>query len=237
MLDPHKVVYCFVSKKKETPSTYTLYLSLLDDKPITYSAGQCITVYFSDLNVSSGKIYSISSAPHEYENVFSITVRAVGAYSNKLCSLELGDTIMGSVPYGCFNPPEDNLSLVMMAGGIGITPFRSIIFDSLFCKQQRKLLLFHSSQTLEECIFRNDFRLAQEQNKSLQTKIFITRENEHHPHITKRRINTHDIELIKSEYPESIYMISGSVSFVRNQYQNLVELGVAKQLIQTETCM
>ena len=128
----------------EAPNVKTLKLTLLDG-----------TVYFPETKTAEGKAYSFSSAPHE--TTCNITVKNIGEFSGKLCSLKVGDTIKASLPYGFFKSDFPETELITIAGGIGITPFRSIITDTLNTTPNRPIHLFHSAKTMSDIVFKNEF--------------------------------------------------------------------------------
>jgi len=130
--------------RRETVDTHTLELTLEDNSVPLYVPGQFITVYFPETTTPEGKIYSISSAPEE--STINITIKAIGEFSNKLCSMVAGDKILASLPYGFFHSDQEATELVMIAGGIGITPFRSMIMHALHRTPERKLSLFYSNK-------------------------------------------------------------------------------------------
>lgn len=80
-----------------------------------------------DSNDDSHRWFTIASAPSE--NEIHITTRLSGSnFKNALEALQHGDTIEAKDPEGDFTWDDDE-SIVMVAGGIGITPLRSMIVE------------------------------------------------------------------------------------------------------------
>src|ERR1044071_5893464 len=117
MKESEKKIYTVLGRKEEVPGVTTLHLAFPDGKIPEYRAGQFITIYFPELHTPEGKAYSISSSP--LEKHLSITVKALGEFSNKIHSLKVGDTLLASEPYGFFYSEIEDSSLVMVAAGIG----------------------------------------------------------------------------------------------------------------------
>src|SRR3989338_3596077 len=92
--------YVLRSKETEAPGVTTLSFSDESNAVPPFTSGQYINVYFPEAHTPEGKAYSISSAPDE--QTFSITVRAIGEFSNRLSALRKGDTVSGSLPNGFF---------------------------------------------------------------------------------------------------------------------------------------
>lgn len=109
------------------PTTLSVYFS----RPtgFEYEAGDWIDVNFYDETPSGGITYSLSSSPTEAE--LAITFRTgISPFKRRLQTLQPGDTMYISQygnDYG-FHLKENRAS-VLIAGGIGIAPFRSMLKD------------------------------------------------------------------------------------------------------------
>ena len=55
-----------------------------------------------------------------------ITVKNLGDHSQALAQLQPGTRIFAEVPYGAFTPADSGRGVVLVAGGVGITPLRAI---------------------------------------------------------------------------------------------------------------
>lgn len=91
---------------------------------------------------------------------FEITVRAVGTLTNALHQLKCGDTFGVRGPYGNGWPRLEikKRNVLMIAGGIGIIPFRPLI--KYICENSRnfnnKIQLFLGSKSEEDLIFKSE---------------------------------------------------------------------------------
>lgn len=226
--------YVVLGKMQETPTVTTLILALPSGDMPSYKAGQYITVYFGDSSAPKGKEYSISSAP--FEKTFTISVKATGEYSNRLCGMKRGDTFLGSLPRGTFYSERGDTDLVMLAAGIGVTPFRSIIFDAAQRTSSQELYLFYSNPTAQENLFIREFDMLAKRNKRFHILKFTTRESLTAPMALVRRITPGNIlrTIHNSVYSE--FLISGTTSFVREQRIGLESAGFLRERIYTEVC-
>jgi 3-ketosteroid 9alpha-monooxygenase subunit B len=226
----------YVVKEKiiESPTVSTLKLTLFTGDIPTYHSGQFINIYFPELGTPEGKAYSMSGAPHE--DALCITVKAVGEFSHRLCSLCVGDTLEASLPYGYFYSESEDNNLIMIAGGIGVTPFRSMIMDSIRRKSQRKLALFYSSRTYDDLIFKKEFDSLQKDHKNFNGFYFVTRERNSDTSIIYRRMNIGDIlgNGPQKRLAGREFLICGSISFVSDIWKGLRAAGVPEELIYTE---
>lgn len=233
---PDQIVqeYVVLGKRQETPTVTTLTLTLSSGDVPLYKAGQYITVYFRDSSTPRGKEYSISSAP--FEKTFTISVKATGEYSNRLCALQYGDSFLGSPPRGTFYIERDDTDLVMLAAGIGVTPFRSIIFDAVERTSSQELYLFYSNPTVQENLFIREFEMLTKRNERFHLQTYVTRESLTTPVALVRRITPEKIlrTIHNSGYSE--FLISGTTSFVREQRVGLETAGFPLSHIYTEVC-
>ena len=225
MNDTHH--YLVREKKQENYDTVTISLTCENGTVPPFVSGQFISVYFPELSTPEGKSYSISNPPGEM--TFNITVKGIGEFSNRLCSLKPGDKVLGSLPYGYFYSEQDDLDLVMIAGGIGITPFRSAILHTLTHNPDRKITLFQSAKTAADLVFEDELSSL----SRVETHYFLTKDLASHRNATPRRIQSGDI--ITNCRPEHAeFFICGSIPFVRDIWRGLKDHGIAEDRICTE---
>lgn len=214
-MENEKVIYKIINKKIENEDTFTLSLQLDNGEIPEFIAGQYINIFFDELDTNEGKAYSISSAPREKR--FDLTIKIIGKFSNKLNELKIGDEVKGTLPYGFFYSEENN-DLILIAGGIGVTPFRSIIFQNT----DKNITLFHSARFEEDLIFKNDFESISNENfnyiKNISSK--------------DGRFNFEKLEL--KDFQDKEFMICGSIYFVRDIWKILVNKGIKQENIYTE---
>jgi glycine betaine catabolism B len=133
-----------------------------DPKP-EYLAGQFIEIFLPHANPDSRgqkRWFTLSSSPSE--RLLSITTKLADKHSSSfkkiLFGLKPGTNLTMSEPMGDFVLPKDsNIPLLFVAGGIGITPVRSIIKWLLDNKLRRNIYIIYATHTLEEIAFRDLF--------------------------------------------------------------------------------
>lgn len=88
----------------------------------------------------------------------SVTVKAQGTATGDLQTVEQGETVYIDGPYGVFSREalQSDRPIVMIAGGIGITPFRRLSRE-LVHQPDRKLFLFYGNRTKDEIIYKEEF--------------------------------------------------------------------------------
>lgn len=116
----------FVESYKESDDAYTFLFE--KDKDITWIAGQHGLFRIMHKKIKNPlKPFSVASAPSE--NVIRLTMgigKEPSEYKKAMLELKPGMKIYLSGPVGGFHL-HDNSPAVLIAGGIGITPFRSIL--------------------------------------------------------------------------------------------------------------
>jgi ferredoxin-NADP reductase len=142
---------------EETPSTRTF---VFEDTGIDYRAGQHLTVVAEVDGKSQRRCYSFSSSPLSQGRP-SITVKRVegGVLSNWLHDhVRTGDVLRALPAAGRFTVNTDaqaSRHLVMVAGGVGITPLISMAETVLREEVLSRVTLLYGSRCESEIIFRD----------------------------------------------------------------------------------
>ncbi|MHB1864575.1 MAG: ferredoxin--NADP reductase [Candidatus Saccharimonadales bacterium] len=109
---------------------------------------------FTELTLkgSGSHWFTISSRPGLRE--FSITTRLTGSqFKDALNNLKVGDVINAAEPMGDFVLPiTTTRPILMVAGGIGITPFLSILENGLIIGDDHKLHLLYAASSKSDFI-------------------------------------------------------------------------------------
>ena len=158
----------------------TLAIWLQKPADFDFTAGQFAEL--SILNPDSASepahlAFSMASSPEETELMFATRIRG-GAFKQSLRNMALGSYIQLEGPYGNFILHEDaTRAAVFLAGGIGITPVRSILVHAAKAKLPNQLVLFYSNRKPEDAAFLDELRDLQSLNychlTSLELSIFF----------------------------------------------------------------
>lgn len=138
--------------------------SVIFERPINfnYEAGDWIDVDFADTSYNGGKTYSLSSSPTENELAISFR-EGVSPFKKKLQSVQVGDKMYISQYGNDYNfYLKENRSSVLIAGGIGIAPFRSMIKDMFDSRSKNDVHLLYMNKG-EPFIFADEINLWQKQ--------------------------------------------------------------------------
>lgn len=150
--------------RNEADNITTFYFK--PEKPVHFTAGQfaewTIKHPYSDER-GIKRWFTISSSPTE-ELVSITTKRAAekgSSFKKSLWNLKPGDEILMSEPMGDFVLPKlIQTPLVFVAGGIGITPFHSILSWLAATNEERPIKLLYGVRNEDEIIFQDTFQKA-----------------------------------------------------------------------------
>src|SRR3989337_2125381 len=147
-----------LEKKDEAKGTKSFFWET--EKPVSYLPGQFFYFTLPSLKYpdprGATRHFTLSSSPTEGENLRSTTrIREESGYKKTLNELPLGSVIEGEGPNGKFLLDENEKGpFVFLAGGIGITPFRSMMKFATDKKLSVPIQLIYSNSIPEEIAFR-----------------------------------------------------------------------------------
>ena len=125
-----------------------------------YTAGQYAYFNLDDVHGDpndSTRHFTISSSPAENFIMLSTKIRD-SPYKQRLSNLEEGDKIDVSAPEGEFILPADySKPLIFLSGGIGVTPFRSMLNYATEKQLPLKIIMFDSNKNQQNILFKKEF--------------------------------------------------------------------------------
>ncbi len=214
-----------IDKRQLTKDTY----SFIFERPskFTFLPGQYLKIFLNIKNPDSrgvSRYFTISSSPTEKN--LAITTRIIkSSFKQKLGSLLLGSVVEMRGPWGNFILDEkDKRPRVYLAGGIGITTARSMAVYIRDKNLDIPFTLLASFSKKDRVIFYDE--LTAFKNKKIKTIFKMTSET--------GRINENTIKETVEDTGNSVYYISGPISFVEAMEKIIKGLGVAEKNIKTE---
>lgn len=116
----------------------------------------------------NSRAFSIASAPYEPYVMFATRMRDT-AMKNSLKKIPLGTELQVDGPWGDLKlHTRATRPGVFLAGGIGITPFRSIVLDAAKNKLPHRLWLFYSNHGPEDAPFLEELERAEKENPNFK---------------------------------------------------------------------
>jgi len=224
-----------IGRNKIADSTYEFIFT--PDKPLSFQPGQYVEWTLghrlSD-NRGNRRFFTIASSPTEKTVHLGVKLYAPGSsFKRALEKMRANDTISASHIAGDFVLPRDaKKKLVFIAGGIGVTPFRSMVQYLIDTKDPRSVTLLYSNKTAAEIAYKDVFdRAAQELD--MKTVYAITDE----PAPVGTYQGFIDGALIAREIPdykERTFYISGPHGMVEAFKKTLRDMGVSRFRIKTD---
>jgi ferredoxin-NADP reductase len=183
------------------------------------------------------RYFTLASSPTEQTVRLGIRFNnPASSYKQSLHGMKPGSQIVAGQRSGDFVLPDDpKQKLVFIAGGIGITPYRSIMKYLSDTKQQRDIVLIYSNKTASEIVYRDIFDEAQ---KTIGAKIIYTlTDRDHVPKNWTGLVGRIDeVTLLKEipDYKERLFYISGPNTLVNGFKKTLKTSGVHENMIKTD---
>lgn len=212
---------------RTTPRTRLLTMAV-DAAPFTFRAGQAL---FAGVTGSGARAaYSIASPPAlAREGRLELLVPADGAFGQDGLdpASVAGATIDLEGPFGGFGVPEaaSGAPLLLVAGGTGIAPIRSIVHDRLADPAHGPVALVYSVRTPDEFAFADEF-VALEAEGRLTLHATVTRDVQGAD--GGRRLGRVDEALLRGALPATSAwcFVCGPSGFVHAVTATLDRLGV-----------
>ena len=200
---------------------------------INFIPGQYLSVKL-DVKDDRGNMRSFSIASSPNEDFIMIATKMTGSnFKNKLSSLKTGTKIEVTGPYGNFTLDETK-DAIMLSGGIGITPLRSMIKYATEKKLKNKIALLYSNRIPEEIAFRNELEQLARENENFTLVNTITRPEESKEtwNGLKGRIDSNLInKYIKNN---TLFYICGPPGMVGAMVNILKEMNISQNRIKIE---
>lgn len=217
-------------------------MSFRFDKPPgwSYRAGQSVDMTLLDPPETDAegnlRAFTISSAPRE--NIIQITTRLRDtAFKRVLQQVPLGTEVKVEGPFGDLRLHNAARPAVLLAGGIGITPFRSILVETIGGGSLAyRVVLFHSNRRPEGAAFANELRALEQADPKLTFVPTITAPADSTPAWAGERGHIDAAMLARhlDGVADPIYYIAGPAAMVQDMRAMLVASGVDEDDIRTE---
>lgn len=196
------------------------------EEPVAWQGGQFIRYSLPHDNADdrgSNRFFTIAAPP--YEGNPRITTRfseKSSSFKSALGALNSGDTIEAGRPSGDF-VADAGRPLVLVAGGIGITPFRAILLQlDHEGKDIRGHLLYANRD--ENYVFRDELDAIAAKHPGFKIS-YMTE---------PKRIELSDLQAAAGEFDDPLFYLSGPEPMVEHFKDLLVDAGTNEDVIKTD---
>ena len=185
--------------------------------------------------------FTIASSPTEDFISISTRIRS-SPHKKRLSSLEPGVKVKARGPEGKFVLHEDySKSAIFLSGGIGVTPFRSMIKYATDKQLPLRIIMFDSNRNQENILFKKEFDKCSNINKNVKIIYTITDEAQNQSdtnnwqgekgRIDKAMLARH---IGDSEQKTAVFYICGPPAMIKAMQDLLQDLQIASHRIMVE---
>lgn len=233
-----KYLLALKSKNKIGENIYDFIFAR--DKKLSFTPGQYLEWTLghkrADLR-GTRRYFTIASSPTENNIRLGVRFNHPGSsFKGNLVAFEPGRKLLAGQLAGEFILPKDvNQKLVFIAGGIGITPFRSMIKYLLDRGEKRSIVVLYSNKTFSEIVYEDVLFEAQEK-LGVKTVITLT-ELDSLPADWQGQTGRINSEMIRREVPDFLdrtFYLSGPHSMVTGFEDTLKQMNIPKQQIKID---
>ena len=235
-----KIKLILTLKKKVKESENTMDLLFEPDRPMRFKPGQYLEwtlAHASPDSRGNRRYFTIASAPSEKELHLGVKFYPNGSsFKRSLADMELGGTIVASQLTGDFTlPGRADEKLAFIAGGIGVTPFRSMIKDLTDRGERRDIVMLYANGTPGDIAYLDVFEDARKKIGVRTTYVVNeTKASAAAWHWRKGRI---DEPMIREEIPDFLtrrFYLSGPHGMVVAYEAVLRQMGVHRSRIKKD---
>ncbi len=211
-----------VDRAEQKGDVIEIWLQPAGSDKLKFEPGQFIYVEFGGDMRGERHPFSISSAPGEER--LRLSVKILGDYTLKLKKIAIGTQAIIWGPYGKMGSGFDrDNKIVMVAGGIGITPFLSMIRSEALKPRDRQLFLFYSAKNKVEMVYEEE---VLEATSKLTNFKLIGRTSDVYTRLTGEEI----MEQVNGGEKSRFYLC-GPRKMMEDIYRQLAKLGVKRRNI------
>ncbi len=181
------------------------------------------------------RYFTIASSPTERDVHLGVRFTPKGSsFKQALSHMQPNQEITALYIGGEFTLPRDpSKKLAFIAGGIGITPFRSMVKYLLDTHEKRDISMLYSNRTVDDIAYKEVFDEAK-RVLGLTVLYAVTDEEVHGPDMHQGLITKELIQEHISDYRERIFYLSGPRGMVTTFQKVLTELGVTRSHVRVD---
>ncbi|MGD0577001.1 MAG: oxidoreductase [Candidatus Staskawiczbacteria bacterium] len=183
------------------------------------------------------RYFTIASSPTENEIMMGVKFyENPSSYKKSLISLNKGGIVVASQLAGDFILPKDkNKKLIFIAGGIGVTPFRSMIKYLLDKNEKRDIIIFYSNKSFHDIAYKEIFDQAA---KKLGIKvIYCLSDSDSMPPDWEGETGFISEKMMRKyapDFEERMFYISGPRSMILTFKKALTDAGIRNSHVKTD---
>ena len=223
----------------ETPTIKTFRFVPIDQVqlPFSYKAGQFLTLGLTIDGKPVKRSYTIASHPCDKKAV-ELTIKReekglVSCYLHD--TMKVGDAVDVEAAFGNLTlSGTEAESIVLIGGGVGITPLMSVLRCLVSCGYKKNIYLIYACRAVSEFLFREELELLQKRYSNLCVLPIISDAQNTTWLGVRGRITKSLISDTVPEIMTSRIHLCGPLPMMTAVKEMLAELGVAQEHVKTE---
>lgn len=232
------VVHNVKIRDREEVADRTLAIRLERPDGFLYEAGQAIDVTLLGPTGDAGPrhLFSLVSAPYEDTLTFATRLRD-SPFKNRLKTLRIGDPVRLEGPFGSLTlPPDRTRAIVLIAGGIGVTPFVSISRQAEHEHRDQRILILYSNRRPEDAAYLSELTKRAQRSPHIDLVATMTgmERSTRRWDGERSRVDAALLARLTKGFPHALYFIAGPPGMVDAIQQAVQRLGVADDAIRSE---
>ena len=189
-----------------------------------FKAGQAVQL---TLENGEQRLFSLASAPFEDQLLIATRMRADSTFKSALAALPAGAKLRLQGPTGDFTLHEDAARpALFIAGGIGITPFLSMLRQAAHERSPRRLVLVYSNRTRELAAFLPELEEMARRNAAFRLHALMTD--------AEGMLDAAKLRRFADGLAKPVYYVVGPPGMVFGMQETLAAAGVADDDIRSE---
>ncbi len=225
-----KLVLHLKAKRQIAPNAYEFLFT--PSRKLAFAPGQYMEWTLGHTEPDSRgnrRYFTLASAPTEPD--LKVGVRfsdPSSSFKKAMLAMNRGAEISAEQIAGDFVLPKNpNQKLIFIAGGIGVTPFRSMIKYLLDMHQRRPVVLFYNNHSVKDIVYKDVFDQA-ERELGIRTIYLVSDKNSIPLGWVglPGRITPQIIRKYTPWYFEAIFYLSGPVAMVNGYKDMLHQMGI-----------
>lgn len=216
----------------------TVAFRLSKPEGFVFKAGQAIRLELMDPPAEAGqgsRTFSLVSAPFEHELVVATRMRD-SAFKRALKALQDGASIRIDGPFGDFTLGATGRPVVFIAGGIGITPFMSMLRQAAQERSPQRLFLAYSNRRPEDAAFLDELQVLERQNRNFRLLATMTDMGKSARAWSGEtgHVDADRLKRLVGDLAAPIFYVVGPPAMVEAMQRTLADAGIAGDRIRTE---
>jgi predicted ferric reductase len=217
-------------------SSICIELSPKTNRPIQYFPGQFVFISIHSKHISrEPHPFTLSSTPTR-PDCLQVTVRASGDWTRHIGRIAEGDRVYIQGPFGRFSHvlTDPDREIVMIAGGIGITPMLSMLRFMVDRQDHLAVTLIWSNRSREDIVYEEEFNDLMSKPTGLRSVFVFTGTSAEG--VSNGRLNLEKLQkMLQTCSRRAVVFVCGPAQMMEQVKGDLKRIGFRSRSIYTET--